>query len=129
MIVAVVGSREFKDLQLVSEYVKSLPPGTKVISGGARGVDSIAIQAAKKAGLEWQEYPADWDDLTHKDAIIKERPDGSKYDAKAGHRRNKVMAQLAGKVVAFWDGTSRGTMDTVTIAKKMKKEVMVIKDK
>lgn len=128
MIVAVVGSRGFKDLALVASYVKSLDPGTKVISGGARGVDSIAIEAARRAGFEWKEYKANWDDLTQPDAVIKTRPDGSKYDAKAGHRRNKVLAQLADKVVAFWDGTSKGTMDTVTLAKKMRKNVVVIKD-
>lgn len=129
MIIAVVGSRDFKDLQLVASYVKSFDPGTKVISGGARGVDSIAIEAAKRAGLPWQEYKADWEDLSHKDAVIKERNDGTKYDAKAGHRRNKILAQLADKIVAFWDGSSNGTMDTVNLARRMKKEVIVIKDK
>ena len=127
MVIAVVGSRDFKNLALVSAYVKALDPGTKVISGGARGVDTVAIQAAKKVGLEWQEYLADWNDLTQPDAILKTRPDGSKYDAKAGHRRNKILASLADKVVAFWDGESSGTMDTVKLAKKMRKLVAIIR--
>lgn len=129
MIIAVVGSRDFKDMQLVSVYVKALDPGTKVISGGARGVDRIAIEAAKRAGLPWEEYPADWNNIDHPDAVVKERPDGSKYDASAGFRRNTMLAELADKVVAFWDGSSGGTMDTVKKAKKFGKEVVIIRDK
>jgi predicted Rossmann fold nucleotide-binding protein DprA/Smf involved in DNA uptake len=128
MVIAVVGSRNFKNLELVINYVKSFDPGTKVISGGARGVDSIAIEAAKSAGFDWEEFKAAWEDLTQPDAVIKERDDGTKYDAKAGYRRNTILVEKADKVIAFWDGTSKGTMDSVNKAKRLGKEVVIIKD-
>ncbi|KQP61041.1 SLOG family protein [Methylobacterium sp. Leaf108] len=36
-------------------------------------------------------FPARWGDLSHPDAVIRRRPDGSRYDAKAGPRRNQRM--------------------------------------
>ena len=40
MKLAIVGSRDYEHLNLVRYYVESLPPGTTIVSGGARGVRS-----------------------------------------------------------------------------------------
>jgi hypothetical protein len=48
--VAVVGSRDFADLDSVRPFVHQLPAGVLVLSGGARGVDRCAA-AARARGL------------------------------------------------------------------------------
>lgn len=128
MVIAVIGSRGYKNRTLVEKYIKSLEPGTKVISGGASGPDFWAIKQAKACGLIWEEFLADWLNLTHPDAIIETRSDGTKYDKTAGFRRNIILAQQADKVVAFWDGVSKGTKSTIDLAKKFKKEIIIIKN-
>jgi hypothetical protein len=45
--VAIVGSRYFPRLDAVTLFVNSLMPGTLVISGGAKGVDKAAENAAQ----------------------------------------------------------------------------------
>lgn len=47
MTVAIVGSREFPKPIWVKRFVWALKPGTLVISGGARGVDREAEDAAR----------------------------------------------------------------------------------
>ena len=45
-VVAVVGSREFPHTNWVGEFVKKLKKNTIVVSGGARGVDTVAMETA-----------------------------------------------------------------------------------
>jgi hypothetical protein len=97
MKIAIVGSRDFDRFSLVVDYVNNLPKDTVVISGGARGVDRIATVAARNAGLLVIEYPADWEN-------------GGKG---AGFARNTLIVEQADRVVAFWDGDSKGTLDTL----------------
>jgi hypothetical protein len=109
--VAVVGSRDYPDMEAVRSFVRRLAlttPDAVVVSGGARGVDAVAVASARRHGLEVEEIPADW----------------SKGRA-AGVMRNTVIVERADRVVAFWDGTSRGTLDTITKAKKAGKLVTV----
>ena len=76
---------------------RQLPVGTVVVSGGARGVDSIAEVAARDRGLEVVVFQAGWDRLGRK----------------AGPIRNAKIVANADRVVAFWDGSSRGTLNTL----------------
>lgn len=110
MKIAIVGSRDFPDMGLVREYVASLPKGTVVISGAARGVDRVAAEAARRRGLEVVEYPADWEN----------------HPKVAGFLRNQQIVDACDNVVAFWDGKSKGTQDTIAKAKKSAKPVDVI---
>lgn len=115
MKVVMVGSRNWSDASVIKDYILSLPKDTVVISGGAKGVDSYAEQYAKEAGLRCEIYPADWDT----------------YGKSAGMLRNTEMIIKADKVVAFWDGESRGTKDSINkalIAPNVQ-EVLIIKQK
>lgn len=58
--VAVVGSRDFPSPLLVSEFVRSLPSGCVVVSGGSGVVDLEAAASARARGLEVEEFLADW---------------------------------------------------------------------
>lgn len=85
-------------------------PGVIIISGMAKGADSLAIDWAVVNWLRWEEYPADWE--THGKA--------------AGLIRNQQMLD-EGKpdlVVAFPGG--RGTADMIRRAEKAGVEVIKI---
>lgn len=109
MKIAIVGSRDYPNMEKVIEYVKGLDKDTVVVSGGARGVDTTAVLAAKNFGLKFEEYPADW----------------GKYGLRAGYIRNTTIVEESDKVVAFWDGHSKGTKDTIDKAKEVGKLVAV----
>lgn len=104
--VAVVGSRSGVDPFLVRDFIASLSPGTIVVSGGAKGVDELARVYAERYNLICIEVHPAWG--TGKGA---------------GFARNSIIVELADEVVAFWDGQSRGTMDTVTKARQAGKPV------
>lgn len=108
--VAIVGSRDFSDPALVERVVADLPADTVVVSGGARGVDSWAVAAAQRRGLQTE--------------VI--RPEGEKYGRSAGFKRNVLIIERAERVIAFWDGKSNGTRHSIDLAKKACKPVDLI---
>lgn len=126
MKIAIVGSREFKDLQKVKDFVNQLPAGSIVVSGGAVGVDITAELAAKARGLETVIFIPKWNNLTHPDSLIKTNKFGQKYDSRAGLRRNEDIIKLADEVYAFWDGISGGTRDSIYHAKRLNKKLSIV---
>lgn len=120
--VAIVGSRPQHDSrgrltpetlrrhQAVRAYVRALPSDAVVISGGALGVDTVAVEEARARGLAHQVYRADW----------------QRYGRRAGAIRNRRIVAAASRVVAFWDGASRGTAITIDMARELGKPVEVI---
>ncbi|HEY6320779.1 MAG TPA: SLOG family protein [Thermoanaerobaculia bacterium] len=109
-VVAVVGSRDFADLGRVRRFIATLPAGVVVLSGGARGVDRCAIDAARARRLRCREYFANWD------------RDGLQL---AGRIRNQRVAERCDRMVAFWDGRSSGTQDAFTRALELGKPVVL----
>ena len=87
---------------------------TKVISGGARGIDSIAFQTAKSAGIRNQQF----------------LPDRKKYPGKlvlkAFQDRNRQIVDSCDILLAIWDGKSRGTKNTLAYARKINKPAFLI---
>lgn len=98
------------ELIVKKHTLKRLEPGDKVVSGAAAGPDTWGVNAAKAVGHPIEEIPADWDRLGRK----------------AGFARNTTIAEKADKVLAFWDGKSRGTRDTIIKAHEMGKVVIVV---
>jgi hypothetical protein len=104
---AVVGSRElegFLPINIVLEEIKETLQSFEVVSGGARGVDNIAVTYADTAGLPKKIFPADWD----------------KHGKSAGFIRNSEIVENSDMTLAFWDGQSKGTLDTVSKSQKAK---------
>lgn len=101
MKIAIVGSRDFPDLQMVEERVRNFGRSFEFVSGGARGVDKTAEKAAKKIGAKITVFPADW--KTH--------------GKRAGFLRNQQIVDYCDELVAFWDGESKGTMHSVSLTK------------
>ena len=99
----VCGSRTIDDGPLIFKALDALdPPATRIISGMARGPDKITAAWAKHRGVLVEEYPARWDELGRS----------------AGFQRNIQMLEVSARVIAFWDGESRGTRHTISEARK-----------
>lgn len=113
MKLAIVGSRDYPDLNAVRGYVRELPADTLVISGGARGVDRTAASEAYLCGLQR---------LIH-------LPDRDLYPdiREALFQRNELIARDCDQMVAFWDGQSRGTAHAIGCAHKLGRPVTVIR--
>ena len=94
MKVAIVGSRGL----WVENLGQYLPEDvTEIISGGAKGVDSCARAYAVANGIKLTEY----------------LPEYEKYGRGAPLVRNITIIEHADLVLAFWDGTSHGTMHVI----------------
>lgn len=109
--------------QIADEVFKYRIPITEIVSGKAPGVDTCGEAYAKAAGQPVKPFPAAWTDLSHPDAIIRTRRDGTKYDALAGHRRNQQMAEYSDALLLIWDGKSDGSADMKRRMKKLNKPI------
>jgi hypothetical protein len=107
MRVGIVGSRNYPSEPTVRSYVRSLPAGTVVVSGGARGVDSWAEDEARRCGLEVVVYKP-------LEVVIR-----SRGFAAAAHHRNQAIAKGCDRLVAFSVGVSRGTASTIRYAREL----------
>ena len=109
MILAVVGSRTWSDRERVfAEIAKANP--SEIVSGGAVGPDSFAEEWARQNNIPVTVFKPDWD----------------KHGKSAGFVRNKQIIDKADYVLAFWDGKSRGTAHSISLAKKARKFLYVI---
>ncbi len=91
MIIAVTGGRKWQDAGFVSRNLTTILNRQGIVCifhGGAKGWDTLCAEWARREGIPAFPIHAKWEDLSHPDARIKTRPDGTKYDAKAGSRRN-----------------------------------------
>ena len=97
----------------------------EIVSGLAKGPDTIGLEIAKSNRIAYKEFPADWKNLEIEGAVIKSNAYG-KYNARAGITRNHEMGDYADELLAFWDGMSTGTCDMIEYMKKLGKVVTVI---
>lgn len=114
MKVIVAGGRNFNDYELLKtvclRLLSHIPKiQISIISGSAKGADSLAIKFAKEYGINFIEFPADWD----------------AYGKRAGYLRNKEMENNATHLIAFWDGSSKGTANMIDLMKKANKNVHI----
>ena len=108
--VIVAGTKSFADYGLMKEkldeYFKDGAEPVEIVSGHAEGADMLGERYAAERGLSCRVFPAEW----------------QKYGRKAGVLRNSQMLDYASEsipeVVAFWNGTSSGTFDTIKKACK-----------
>ena len=114
--VIIAGGRDFNDYPLLKAKCdniladKTATHRIIVVSGAAKGADSLGEQYAREKGYTVERYPADWN--THGRA--------------AGPIRNAQMANNADALIAFWDGQSKGTKSMINIAKTKGLGVRVI---
>ena len=108
--IAIVGSRKFQNIDLVKKFVYKLPLSVMVISGGAAGVDSAAIEFARRRKMRHDVF---WPDKT--------LPSPERY-----YKRNRQIVRAADLVVIFWDGQSGGSKYVKEFCEKIRREHMVI---
>ena len=115
----VAGSRTITDYNYIKEtldYFLQNKSEITIVSGGARGVDSLAERYAKERNYELKVFPADWD----------------KYGKSAGYIRNdemhKYISQFSDRgIVAFWDGKSKGTAHNFGLASKYDTPIKIVR--
>lgn len=115
MNIAIVGGRDFSDYTLLKESLSayiSIYSGIpdNIVSGGAKGADTLAAQFAAEMDIP----------------LLVFKPDYQKYGRGATLVRNTQIIENAEVVFAFWDGQSKGTKDSITKAKKLQKELHII---
>lgn len=111
MKLAIVGSREFNDwpeAQAWIDAVVTLFPIKSLISGGAKGADSLAELYAKIDIFPIEVIKPNWEQGKH-----------------AGFDRNSEIVEKADIVLAFWNGGSSGTLDTINKTARAKKPLII----
>lgn len=108
MRVIVAGSREISDFDEVAQAIEDSGfEVTELVSGCARGVDTLGEQWAEARGIPVKPFPADWD----------------KHGKGAGHIRNREMSLYGDALVALVPADSerhpaRGTRNMIAQAEK-----------
>jgi len=109
----IAGSRTITDKKEVFKALKDsgIKPSeiTEIVSGCARGVDTLGEEIAKSKKIPVKQFPADW------------KRDGKK----AGIIRNTMMSRYSDVLIAVWDGTSNGTRHMIEVMKKADKPVHI----
>ena len=104
---AIVGSRKLGNIALERYIPKD---ASEIVTGGAVGVDSVAADYARAAGLELTLF----------------LPEYERYGRAAPIVRNKRIVDYADEVIAFWNGCSKGTLSVINYAKKTGKPCKII---
>ena len=103
--VIIAGSRGFSNYKLLKDECnkflreKRKTSNVIIVSGHARGADTLGEKYAQDEGFSLEIYPAQW----------------KKLGKQAGYRRNEQMAEVADALIAFWDGSSKGTKHMIDI--------------
>lgn len=112
MKIAIIGSRECSNIDFVGnlEAVLNVSKDDTIISGGAKGIDTLAANYAKEKKI----------------SLIEFLPDYKKNGRAATFIRNREIVDNSNVVVAFWNGNSKGTKYTLDYARKKEKRIIVV---
>jgi len=113
MRLAIVGSREYSNYDETCEIIDFFAKRfklTEIVSGGARGADTLGKRYAVEHEISYKEFPALWDT----------------YGKRAGFLRNRQIVEYSDMILAFWNG-SKGTKNTIDICKELQKRYYIIK--
>lgn len=115
--VIIAGGRYFNNYELLREKCLSILSDKMetcevyVVSGCAKGADSLGEIFANEFMLKINKFPADWET----------------YKKSAGYKRNVQMAENADALIAFWDGKSKGTQHMINIAREKNLPTRIIR--
>lgn len=115
MKIGIVGGRDFNDYEfLKKELIKFIDENgiflNAIVSGGAKGADTLAEKFAAEMSVE----------------MIVFKPDYEKFGRGAALARNTQIVENSDTVFAFWDGKSKGTHDSIRKAEKLGKKLLII---
>jgi hypothetical protein len=107
MKLAIIGSRDFNDYELLSATLDNYSIDL-IVSGGANGADTLAERYASLHQIETLIF----------------KPDYKRYHRGAPLKRNLEIVDASDIVIAFWDGKSRGTKHAIDYALSQNKRVI-----
>jgi hypothetical protein len=110
----IAGSREFNDYSFLKDKVdfllKNVIEDVEIVSGAARGADTLGERYAMENNFKVKLFPADW----------------SKGRG-AGFIRNEEMAEYANACVVFWMNNSKGTKHMIDVSQKHNLKLRIYK--
>ena len=106
MKIAIIGSRNVT----VSDFGAYESENDEIVTGGAVGVDRCAAAYARQNGLRLTEF----------------LPQYERYGRAAPIVRNRQIVDYADKVIAFWNGRSKGTWSVIRYADKAGKPCEIV---
>lgn len=114
MKIAIIGSRAFSDYEMLSSFLNEFLKNNQInpeeiVSGGAKGADTLAEKFALENNIETVIFNPDWE----------------QFGRNACSARNTQIVEYSDIVFAFWDGKSPGTKDSITKAEKLGKTVII----
>jgi len=112
--ITIGGYRKYNDYDVFCKNVDAYISETgadeiTILSGHCSGVDMMAERYAAEKGYCLEVYPAEW----------------RKYGKAAGPIRNRRMVEKSDMVIAFWNGSSKGTRNLIKCAEMLKKPVKI----
>jgi len=116
MRLIIAGSQHFTDYERLVNEMNGFKPD-EIISGRAKGADSLGERYAKEYGITCRHFPADW----------------KRHENRAGMIRNRAMADFASKergyLLAFWNGSKEhsGTWNMIQTAERYDLESRIVK--
>ncbi len=103
----IAGSRTITSYDVIQKAIEASGIEiTEVVSGRARGVDTLGEDWARTNNIPVTQFPvtpAEW----------------KRYGKRAGYLRNRKMGEYAEALIAIWDGKSRGTGHMIDIADEL----------
>jgi len=140
--IAIVGTRQptnYGKVQAEKIAMDLSKQGITIVSGMARGIDSIAHNSALKSGGRTIAvigsgldviYPAEnkklFDKIAETGAVISEFKLGTKPDAQNFPRRNRIISGLSLGVIVIETGIKGGAMQTASFALDQNREVFAL---
>ena len=98
----IAGGRDFDNIYIMAQALDSFEEDiTEVVSGTARGADSIGEQWARGRDIPIKRFEPDWE----------------QYGKSAGFIRNSEMGAYADAAICFWNGKSAGTKHMIQTMK------------
>lgn len=117
MKIIIAGSRQLDNaadiLPIIAEKLEGsllIEEITEIVSGKAKGIDTIGEMYAEYNSIPVKEFPADW----------------TKYGRAAGPIRNREMALYGDIALVIWDGISPGSKNMINTMKSLNKPVIEV---
>lgn len=114
MKVAIIGSRSYTDYDRLKYILDALSEKINIdliVSGGAKGADTLGYKYAIENNIKTLIFKPEWD----------------KYGKIAGFIRNEQIVKSSDIVLAFWDGISNGTKNSIGLCEKYNIKYHIIK--
>lgn len=119
MNLGIIGSRTFNNYSMLKKVMQkrfmlwdlySIVSGVSEDDSIFRGADTLGRDYALENNIKYIGFPADWE----------------QYGKRAGFLRNTDIVNNSDCLLSFWDGSSRGTKDTMDKALKQGKDCLVV---